>query len=333
MTQRPLPFRPLRKLLFALSIAALAGCGQTTKVVEPGGGDTGGTHLVVYASDRNQPAGQFDLYLYDLDAGGFRLIRNISSATAPDLNPCLTSDGLLIAFQSNRGGPTNSDILLYSRFSQQLIDLPGVNTNFDEIEPAFTGDATKLAFVRDSLGLKHIRMVDGVGDTLIPLPGLDAPAGFSDWSPSPDQTGGLIAFVSDRNGNPDVFVWNASLKKVLTLSDLVSAGNDVDPSLTADGRFLCFASDRSGGKGGYDLYLYNLPLQQLVALPDSVNGPANERHPSIAGGGDVIVFQSDRPNGLGKWDIWNCRRSTKSVGQGRQQSSTSDDIDPMVLYP
>ena len=317
-----------------LALALISGCGESSKPVVPGGGDVGGTHLVVFASDRGQAAGQFDLYLYDLDALGFRAIRNISSATAADRHPAISSDGLVIAFESSRGGPEMTDILLYSRYQQALIPLPGVNTNADELEPCFTGDAIKLAFTRLAAGLKRVHLVDGLGDTLIPLPGLDTSATiFSDWSPSPDQTGGRIAFVSDRNGNPDVFVWDASQKQVLDLPDLISSGNDVDPALTPDGHSLCFASDRAGGAGGYDLYLYDLQGKTFVALPASVNTTGNERHPAISRSADVIVFESDRSGGLGKWDLWNCRRSTTSVGQGTQESSAGDDLDPALLYP
>ena len=51
-------------------IAALTVVGCSKSPTGPRAlGDAGGTHLVVYASDRNQAAGQFDLYLYDLDEG------------------------------------------------------------------------------------------------------------------------------------------------------------------------------------------------------------------------------------------------------------------------
>jgi len=319
--------------LLTLALGLLAGCGNPGKTVSPGGGDTGGNHLVVFASDRNQTAGQLDLYLYDLDAQGFRAILNINSALVPDLNPSISSDGLVIAFESNRGGTGQSDILLYSRALQRLIDLPGVNTAADEIEPSITGDAAKLAFARSTAGVKRVHMVDGVGDTLLPLAGLDTTATFSDWSPSPDQTGARIAFVSDRNGTPDIFVWDRVARTVLNLPDLISPGNDVDPSLTPDGRLVCFASDRSGGMGGYDLYLYNINTKALITLPAVFNSTADERHPSVSRSGDIVVFQSNRSGGSGLRDLYNGRISTNSVGRGTQQSSSADDVDPSLMYP
>jgi Tol biopolymer transport system component len=322
-----------------LAAALAGGCGNSASSTKPGGGDTGGTHLVVYTSDRGNTAGQFDIYLYDLDALGFRLIANINSSTAPDRHPSISSDGLVIAFQSDRGTGSGSDILLYSRALQQLIALPGVNTTSDETEPAFTGDAVKLAFTRTVAGVRRVHMVDGFGDTLVALPGLDTTStAFSDWAPSPNQTGSRIAFVSDRNGNPDIFVWDAATRSLLDLPNLNSPGNDVDPSITPDGRYLCFASDRAGGLGGYDLYLYDLLGKVFITLPTNANPlfatntSADERHPAISVTGDVIVFESTR-TGSGKIDLWNCRRSSSSVGQGAQESSASDDIEPSLLYP
>jgi Tol biopolymer transport system component len=317
-----------------LAAFALSGCSPAGNPVTIGGGDTGGTHLVVYASDRNQAAGEFDLYLYDLDAVGFRQIAHASNATAADLHPTISSDGLVIAFESNRaGGAGGSDILLYSRYDQHLVPLAGVNTAADETEPTFTGDALKMAFTQTAGGQRRVRLYDGVTDALRPLAGLDTTAAFSDWSPAPDQTGRRIAFVSDRSGAPHVYVWDDSLKKVMDLPDLISSATDVDPALTPDGHTLCFASDRAGGAGLYDLYLYDLPSKTFIALPAAVNTASNERHPSISRSGDYLVFQSDRASGLGKWDVWNCSRTLAKVGQGAQESSTSDDIDPALLSP
>ena len=108
-------------------LALASGCGKTTAPTQPAG-DTGGVHLLVFSSDRNQTAGQFDIYLFDLDAGGYRLIQNISSPTVPDLHPSISPDGLFIAYQTDRGTGSGSDIYLYSRSAQDTITARGLNT-------------------------------------------------------------------------------------------------------------------------------------------------------------------------------------------------------------
>src|SRR5439155_7741492 len=112
-------------------------------------------------------------------------------------------------------------------------------------------------------------------------------------------------------------------------------GDEVEPTLTPDGRFLCLASNRSGGAGGYDLYLYDL---QDVGHPvpvslDSLNTAHDERNPSISADGMIICFESNRDGGLGKTDIWTHNRGDGRTGQAHQLSSAGDDIQPSLKWP
>jgi Tol biopolymer transport system component len=264
-------------------------------------------------------------------------LSGINSPTAPDLNPTISSDGRFIAFESNRGGAGGTDILMYDRLRAEFVQLGDANSPGREGEPAFTGDGARLAFVRDTLNARRIRLIDGASFKFIPLPGLDTVASYSDWAPAPNRDGSRIAFVSDRNGTADVFIWESdSSSRVLDLPELRSPdGDEVEPTLTPDGRFVCFASNRPGGVGGYDLYLYELQdLSHPVTIPlDSLNTSHDERNPSISADGMIISFESNRDRGLGKTDIWNHNRSDGRTGQARELSSTSEDIQPSLKWP
>ncbi len=311
-----------------LALAALAfvtSCGESTTTR---GGESQGNRLAVYASDRSRPAGQFDLYLYDLDAQAFRVLVNVNS-TSPELNPTITSDGEFVAFQSDRGGATGSDLYLYNRGAAALVEVPGANSAADETDPAFTDDALKLAFVRTVGGFERIKLLDGLTDTLVALPGLDSTGTFNDWGPAPNATGTVIAFTSDRGGTADVFVWERGLG-VRDIAALRSDSTDFEPAMSGDGRYLFFASSRLGGVGGLDLYVYDLTGSTLTALP--LNTAANERHPAASRTGDVVLFQSDRAGSLGKYDVWNYERGSGRVGQGNEQSSTADEIQPALRW-
>ena len=289
---------------------------------------------MVFSSDRGQSVGQYDLYLYDLDAGGFRQTYNVSSPTFADRWPTIRSDARLIAFQSDRGGSAGSDILMLDRALPGLILLNGVNTNQNEIEPTFSGDGQKMAFVRQ-VGLSlRVLLVSGLNDQLIPLPRLDTTATYNDFAPSPDQTANRIAFCSDRNGNFDVFVYDRGGETLMVLPDLVSDSSDVDPSLSADGRYLCFASSRTGGLGGLDLYLYDLTTRTFVTpLPAGLNTTEDERHPSIGATGAAVAFQSNRTASSGKNDIYLWVRATGAVSQAPGMQSIGDDIEPSLRWP
>lgn len=325
-------FVPRLAKLFALACAfALAGCGGKSNQPTGPKGDVAGERLVAFASDRGRPAGDHGIALYDLLAGGFRSLAGLDDVGS-ESDPCISNDGNFVTFAATRGGgATGSDVYIYDRLNQVLLPTPGLNTARDERWPRFTYDSIKLAFTRETAtGEKRVRLYEPIGDTLVVLPGLDAPGGFDDESPAPNLDGGRIAFVSDRLGPHDVFVWNRA-SGLATLPALTSAGEDVEPSLSSNGRWLAFASDRAPAAGGYDVYLYDLTADSLVALP-GLNSAGDDRHPSVSADGDVIVFQSNRAGGGGQFDLYRYTRSAGVVDQPAQFRDASDDIQPYLRW-
>ena len=60
------------------------------------------------------------------------------------------------------------------------------------------------------------------------------------WSPD----GGKIAFVSTRDGNPEIYVMNADGTGVVNLS--TNAASDLGPAWSPDGTRLAFHSNQIG---------------------------------------------------------------------------------------
>ena len=86
----------------------------------------------------------------------------------------------------------------------------------------------------------------------------------------------------------------------LPMRALNSNFEETSPSLSGDGKFLYFASDRPGGRGGYDIWVarwdgieYAWPLP----LTNRVNTRFNELGPSISPDGFELFFSSNRPRG------------------------------------
>ena len=176
----------LARTTLVLLLLASAGCSH--KQTAPTTCDNEGTDLVAFSSDRGHH-GQYDVYLYDADQVGYRALRNLNSATASDSNPALSSDAQLIAFVSARG-TTGTDLYVYERISCSILSTPGLGSAGDETDPTFSGDTGRLAFARDTLGHRRIRVVTAKSINFVPLPGLDTlNAPYDDWAPSPDQTG------------------------------------------------------------------------------------------------------------------------------------------------
>jgi Tol biopolymer transport system component len=314
-----------------LVLAVLPGCSkqQTSPAALC---DNEGNDLIAFASDHGH-AGNFDIYLFDADLSGFRLLRNLNSATASDSSPALSRDGQLLAFVSDGNGRPGAGIYVYERISCSLLDTPGLHTG-TETEPTFTGDTRRLAFVRDTLGHKRIRLVNGGSLTYVPLPGLDAPAPYDDWSPAPDTTGERIVFLSNREGEPHLCLYDRNTQTVDGLEALREAGAlDLDPSLTPDAHYLCFASRRAGSLGGLDIFMADLRNTAAGVLsPPNLNTAGDERHPRVSHSADYVAFQSLSPDSTG----WNVRYYSRAAGQVIKPSllaGTGADIHPSVRLP
>jgi len=248
-------FRARAALPPVLALAVLAGCGGSKPPTGPAG-DAGGEHLVIYTTDAGQPSGVHGLALYDLDLSAYHVLPGID-APGSEFDPCVSNDGRFVTFSAVRG-TTGNDVYVYDRLNAGLVPTPNLNTSEDETWPRFTFDSVKLAFVRRlASGEKRVRLYEPVGDTLIPLPGLDAGANQSDDEPAPNEDGTRIAFMSDRGGTHDILLWTRGLP-LATIADLASSADDIEPSLSPNGRWLAFASNRVGGAGGYDVYLYDI---------------------------------------------------------------------------
>lgn len=315
-------------VVWVIAVVVATGCETTST----GPGDSGGDKLLIYASDRNATAGQFDVYIYDMDNIGFRLLAGMNSVTTPDLNPAITPEGRFVVFQANRpGGMGGYDLYAFDR-QVGFVPLANVNSGADETDPAFSSNGVLLAFSQTASGWKQVRLINGLVDTLVALPGLNVPTA-NDFSPSPNSDGSRIAFVSDRNGNDDVFVYDATGDSLFDLPALVSDSTDTDPWLTPDGRYLAFASTRLGGAGGYDLYLYDLQTKLFVTLTAGLNTDKTERNPTLSYDSNIVVFQSNRAGSVNNsMDLWNHARSDGSIGRHPQQSSSAVDMQPYLLW-
>ena len=80
------------------------------------------------------------------------------------------------------------------------------------------------------------------------------------------------------------------------------------PTISADGRTLIFASNRKGGMGGIDLWrchrLKNGDWSRAENLGSNINTAGNEKAPFLAADGRTLYFLSDGWQGFGGYDIY-----------------------------
>jgi hypothetical protein len=82
--------------------------------------------------------------------------------------------------------------------------------------------------------------------------------------------------------------------------------NTGHPSVSADGKYLFFASDMPGGQGGSDIYFcewVNGSWTKPINLGPKVNSQSAENYPYIHPSGR-LYFSSARPGGLGRMDVY-----------------------------
>ena len=138
-----------------------------------------------------------------------------------------------------------------------------VNTKEDELHPWLSGDGKTLYFSRKTAeGWKQMKTTrnasKGPGGWSEPQE-VGLPTGFHHLTLMPDGKTGYVQGVTDK-GRDGIFVVTRQGKGwsqptlLSQLEDDTSKRGNRSPNLSRDGKYLYFASDRDGGKGGLDLY-------------------------------------------------------------------------------
>jgi Tol biopolymer transport system component len=105
---------------------------------------------------------------------------------------------------------------------------------------------------------------------------------------------------------------------------------DTQPSLSGDGRLLAFTSDRPGGAGGRDVYLYDRTAGKFLPLP-GLNTPDHEQSPALSPDGRYLAFVSERRGGAGERDVYLYDREKGKLLPTPGLNSKEDDYDPCVV--
>lgn len=128
-----------------------------------------------------------------------------------------------------------------------------------------------------------------------------------------DRTGGM--------GSCDIYIsrrvddtWTAGTN---IGSPVNTSAWETQPSLSADGKQLYFASNRPGGKGGMDLWTSHRKEDGTwgnpVNLGDSINTPFDEMSPFIHPDNKTLYFSSRGKPGMGGFDLFYARKESDTM--------------------
>lgn len=211
---------------------------------------------IVFDTNRN---GSREIYVMNADGTGQTRLTT-SSTGKGDFNPSFSPDGSKIVFASLRDG--NLEIYLMNAdgtAQSRLTTHPRVDTT-----PVFSPDGTKITFNSDRdpdpMSVKasdfeiYTMNADGTGltqitnNSVVPKCGVSGSNcrfdGAQDLKPDYSPDGSQIAFFSDRDLNPEIYVMNANGTGQTRLT--TDAADDLLPSFSPDGTKITYTSDRDG---------------------------------------------------------------------------------------
>ncbi|MCB9842364.1 MAG: PD40 domain-containing protein [Phycisphaeraceae bacterium] len=241
--------------------------------------DARGTVMIVA---RGRTGGGVDLYesRWDGSAWGVPVALDALNSDADDLGACLSADGRTVIFASDRGALDGRDggfdLWMSERGEPGWGEprrLEGVNTVFDEYDPALSPDGATLLFASNR------------------------PRGDVAGS-APDRWNATIRERS-ATGDFDLFVSSVRdgvIGETRRLDEANTEHDEGTPAFSPMGDFLYFASNREGA-GGFDLYRMRLTrdgFERAESVGSPVNTVFNEMDPALIAGGFGLIFSSDR---------------------------------------
>jgi hypothetical protein len=192
-------------------------------------------------------------------------------SAADDWCPTPTADGLQLFMHTYRAG-SFAELFVASRSSTTAAF--GAATNVAELttgtsqqfNPTLTGDGLHIIYADDKPGMGSFDLYEAVRATSasqfgtpVALAVLNTAA--TDWNPFVSSDGLRVMYTSNgATGNDQIYeatrnaVGDAFSSPKLHGELTVAGTNQWTPTLTADWLDIYFASTRTGGPGGYDIY-------------------------------------------------------------------------------
>ncbi len=228
-----------------------------------------------------------------------------------ETGPAISPDGRHLVFSAGRRG-LNADLYVADLLDGVPVDprpLSLLNSDFDEVSPAFSDDALFFASNRPGSRGGLDVFVASYGNGLFGEPrpfGRAVNSAADECDPAPIPGSGAIVFASNRprGARRDFDLYLAApggdeAERVRPLDEIGTPFDEREPAVTADGRTLVFASDRNGPAGRFDLFRSVLDRGEWLpaeAIPGLDSKDLSERSPrpsrdgfsmllSIGGGG------------------------------------------------
>jgi Tol biopolymer transport system component len=276
-----------------------AGCAAIAIwAAMPAGAAPASLGRIVYVSNS---AGNNDIYSINVDGTDERAL---TSDASDEFDPAWSPDGRTIAFVRDAGGNRDIWVMNSDGSGQARLTSDPASDRY----PGWSPDSSAIVFRsnrRPSTSFDIWKMqADGSNAVRI-----TADSGLWGQSFETDPTwsadGLKIAFVSDRDGNREIYTANADGSSPRRLTDNPAA--DQFPAWSPDGSTIAFGSDRDGNEE-----IYVMSASDGSGQTNLTANPATDRYPAWSPDGAKIAFRSSRAHGF---DIFLMNRDGSDVTQ------------------
>jgi TolB protein len=267
---------------------------------------------LIYSSDVNSP-NVSRIFMLDLENSN---TEQLSTATQGwgDFNPKFSPDGSKIAFLSERDG--NREVYVMNSDGSDPINLTNNAERWDGNDIDWTPDGKSILYSSSDFGSTNseIYLVDLQTKKKIQL--TKNPA--SDYAACVSPNGKRIAFVSNRDGNNEIYVMEINGDNIerITYSWSIEEGVDWSP----DGESLLFQSDRDDIS--FELYTIHLKSKEINRITTS---PNEDKMGQWSPNGAQIVYVSSE-NGFKGISIVDRNGTSKRKLTNRKSSDFANHI-------
>lgn len=210
--------------------------------------------------------------------------RQVTFFGGSSISPAWSPDGRYLTFAHH--GTSNHTLGVWDKANNRIFrtKLPGTTIG----GTAFDKDGNvAVALSRGNMEIFRLtRDLTRIRETLVQSWAIDV-------SPSFDTVGRRMAFVSDRRGNPQVFIKDLETGKESRLT--IEGKYNTSPSISPDGKLVVF-SRRS--KAGHRIWVMGVDTGRERQISF---GPGNDEEPAFSPDGYFVVFSSNR---TGKYQLY-----------------------------
>jgi peptidoglycan-associated lipoprotein len=282
----------------------------------------------------------------------------------------------VILLLANAGTQAQAEIPTTPDNEAQILNLGAVNTPYSEYTPFITADERYLFFqsnrpdgVNNSgdfdLWYTENQVTEGVPKFKPPANvGLPVNSAYFDGHPtlrrlpSGEYEMYFASFAEEGRPGPQLtnvyytIFKDGKWSQPMPVVEINTDFHDRMPSISQDGHYLFFSSDRPGGFGRDDIWVseYDFAAKRWGKPRNAgrtINTPASEVTPAIHSDNITLYFSSDRAGGVGGYDIYvtqmlqNLPSASmtnegesmwkRPVNLGKPYNSTFDDEYPTVI--